>query len=77
MISVAKVSFEKHDKDKLSPRVLELRQKIQDKNYLDFAVQRIAQVVSRKIVEEPDAFLLKTFFSTEDVGDGGYKGGTE
>ena len=34
-----------------SPRVLELRQKIHDAEYVDFAVQRIAQVLSRKLVE--------------------------
>lgn len=36
----------------ISPRVLELRNKIQSKDYLDFAVQRIAQVLSRRIVED-------------------------
>ncbi len=35
-----------------SDRVLELRRKIHDSEYLDFAVQRIAQVLSRKLVEE-------------------------
>jgi len=36
----------------ISPRVLELRSKIQNKDYVDFAVQRIAQVLSRRIVED-------------------------
>ncbi len=35
-----------------SPRILELRRKIHDVEYLDYAVQRIAQVLSRKIVED-------------------------
>ncbi len=35
-----------------SPRVMELRVKIHDAEYVDSAVQRIAQVLSRKIVEE-------------------------
>lgn len=35
-----------------SERVLELRQKIHDSEYLDFAVQRIAQVLSRRLVED-------------------------
>ncbi|MBQ0051084.1 MAG: hypothetical protein KBT11_03350 [Treponema sp.] len=37
-----------------SPRVMELRQKIHDAEYLDYAVLRIAQVLSRKIVEDND-----------------------
>jgi|WetSurMetagenome_2_1015567.scaffolds.fasta_scaffold114107_4 hypothetical protein len=41
-------------KEELSPRVLELRKKIQDKSYMDTAIQRIAQVISRKLVENPD-----------------------
>lgn len=36
----------------LSPRLLELRNKIQNPDYVDFAVQRIAQVLSRRIVED-------------------------
>lgn len=40
--------------DGLSPRVLELRKKIHDSEYIDFAVQRIAQVLSRKLVEDDD-----------------------
>lgn len=40
-----------------SPRVLELRKKIHDAEYLDFAVQRIAQVLSRKIVEDSEQQL--------------------
>ncbi len=35
-----------------SERVLELRRKIHDSEYLDFAVQRIAQVLSRRLVED-------------------------
>lgn len=37
-----------------SPRVLELRKKIHDSDYVDFAVQRIAQVLSKKLVEDDD-----------------------
>lgn len=37
-----------------SPRVMELRKKIHDAEYVDFAVQRIAQVLSRKIVEDSE-----------------------
>ena len=37
-----------------SPRVMELRKKIHDAEYVDYAVQRIAQVLSRKIVEDSE-----------------------
>ena len=42
-----------------SPRVMELRKKIHDAEYLDFAVQRIAQVLSRKIVEDNEQRLMR------------------
>ncbi len=41
-----------------SPRVMELRTKIHDAEYVDNAVQRIAQVLSRKIVEENEQRML-------------------
>lgn len=37
-----------------SERVLELRQKIHDDDYVNYAVQRIAQVLSRKLVEDSE-----------------------
>lgn len=37
-----------------SPRILELRKKIHDSEYIDYAVQRIAQVLSRELVEDDD-----------------------
>lgn len=42
-----------------SPRVMELRKKIHDAEYLEFAVQRIAQVLSRKIVEDNEQQLMR------------------
>lgn len=42
----------KSSDSQFSERVLELRQKIHDSEYLDFAVQRIAQVLSRRLVED-------------------------
>ncbi|WP_294430113.1 hypothetical protein [uncultured Treponema sp.] len=42
-----------------SPRVMELRKKIHDAEYVDFAVQRIAQVLSRKIVEDSEQQLMR------------------
>ena len=35
----------------LSPRILELQKKIQDENYINSAIDRIALVLSRQIVE--------------------------
>ena len=37
-----------------SPRIMELRAKIQDADYLDYAIQRIAQVLSLKLVEDKE-----------------------
>lgn len=37
----------------VSQRILELREKIHDETYMNNAVQRIALVLSRKIVEKP------------------------
>ena len=38
----------------VSELVLELRKKIHDAEYVDYAVQRIAQVLSRKLVEDSE-----------------------
>ncbi len=35
----------------ISPRILELQRKIHDENYLDYAIDRIAVIMSRHIVE--------------------------
>lgn len=48
------------DKEGLSPRILELRRKIHDSSYLDDAIARIAQVISRNLVEDGDVFFLRT-----------------
>ena len=42
-----------------SPRVLELRKKIHDASYIDYAVQRIAQVLSRTLVEDGERLLAQ------------------
>ncbi len=47
-------AISKSSVNKISDRVMELRQKIHDDEYLDFAVQRIAQVLSRKLVEDSE-----------------------
>ncbi|MCR5289701.1 MAG: hypothetical protein K6E51_06900 [Treponema sp.] len=43
----------------LPPRILELRTKIHDADYLDGAVQRIAQVLSDRLVENSVVFRLR------------------
>ena len=45
--------------EELSPRLLELREKIHDKDYLNNAIFRIAQVISRKLVEDPDELQFR------------------
>ncbi|MBQ3966565.1 MAG: hypothetical protein II684_07030 [Treponema sp.] len=42
-----------------SPRVMELRQKIHDEEWVDFAVQRIAQVLSRRLVDGDEQVLTR------------------
>jgi len=47
---------------------MELRQKIHDAEWVDFAVQRIAQVLSRKLVDGDEQVLArKTFELVESV----------
>ncbi|HAK69371.1 MAG TPA: hypothetical protein DEO40_06710 [Treponema sp.] len=36
----------------VSPRIRDLQKKIQDSSYVDYAVERIALIVSRQIVEK-------------------------
>lgn len=43
----------------LSPRILELREKIQNQEYLDNAIQRIAQVISNHLIEDPDELKFR------------------
>ncbi len=46
--------------DGLAPtRLLELKKKIHDQEYIDGAVQRIAQVISKKLVEDPESLQVK------------------
>lgn len=53
--------LEKTEEMTLSPRILELRKKIQSQEYLDNAIQRIAQVISGKLVENPDELRLSNY----------------
>ncbi len=47
------------NEDVISARLLELRVKIHDKDYVNNAIQRIAQVISRKLVEDSNEFLFR------------------
>lgn len=63
MISGAKATVEtlvlqRQDEKTISPRLLELRKKIQDEDYIDNAILRIAQVISRKLVEQPEELKM-------------------
>lgn len=51
--------LERENDNGLSPRILELRKKIHDAEYLDSAVQRIAFVISQKLVENPEELTLR------------------
>ena len=43
----------------LPPRILELREKIQNQEYLDNAIQRIAQVISNHLIDDPDELKFR------------------
>lgn len=43
-----------------SPRVMELRTKIRDAQYVEYAVQRIAQVLSRKLVDDNEQLFVQS-----------------
>jgi hypothetical protein len=45
------VPRKKFSQNEPSPRILELQKKIHDRNYQDSAIQRIAFVMSRQLVE--------------------------
>ena len=50
----ASFTFSRANDLKLSSRILELRKKIQNQDYIDNAIWRIAQVISCHLIEEPD-----------------------
>ena len=43
----------------LSPRLMELREKIHNEEYLNNAIQQIAQVISKKLVEDPEELQFR------------------
>lgn len=54
--------LEKTEEEQLSPRILELRKKIYNEDYLNNAIQRIAQVISNKLVENPEELKFRDVF---------------
>ncbi|MBR1640011.1 MAG: hypothetical protein IJ688_11555 [Treponema sp.] len=65
MLSGGKISgaqtmvLEKPVEMDLPPRILELRKKIQSQEYLDNAIQRIAQVISNHLIDDPDELKFR------------------
>ena len=61
MISSARAAtlvLEKRKEENIPIHLLELRKKIRDAEYIDTAVQRIAQVISKRIIEAPEDDLI-------------------
>lgn len=57
--ATATLVLETTDESNLSPRILELRKKIHSEEYLENAIQRIAQVISSKLVENSEELKLR------------------
>jgi len=55
----ATLVLERTDSVDLPPRILELREKIQNQEYLDNAIQRIAQVISNHLIDNPDELKFR------------------
>lgn len=56
--------LERKEGETVSDRILELRQKIHDPHYINNSIQRIAFVISKKLVENPEE--LSVFTSDSD-----------
>ena len=57
--STATMVLEKTEVEELSPRILELRKKIQNSEYIDSAIMRIAQVISNKLMENSEELRIR------------------
>ena len=57
--AAATLVWEKTDDQELSPRILELRRKIQNQDYLDNAILRIAQVISNHLIEDSEELKFR------------------
>ena len=51
--------LDEKEEQTLSPRILELRKEIHDADYLNDAVQRIAFVISQKLIDNPEELMLR------------------
>jgi len=51
--------LERTEVNELPPRILELREKIHSEEYLENAIQRIAHVISTKLIENPEELKLQ------------------
>lgn len=60
LTSCVDVALEEEPVEILSPKVIELKSKIHDEAYLNNAIQRIAQVISKKLVENPEELKLSS-----------------
>ena len=60
LTSCVDVALEEEPVEILSPQVIELKSKIHDEAYLNNAIQRIAQVISKKLVENPEELKLSS-----------------
>ncbi|MCI1208803.1 MAG: hypothetical protein LKF96_05100 [Treponema sp.] len=52
MISGVKTVSSKDSEDMTSAQIMEFRRKIHDAKYIDSAIQRIASVLSKRLIEE-------------------------
>lgn len=57
--ATATLVLDNNAEQQLSPRILELRKKIQNQDYLDNAIQRIAQVISNHLVDNPEELKFR------------------
>ena len=57
--AAATLVLEGTEDTQLSSRILELRRKIQNQDYLDNAIQRIAQVISNHLIEDPEELKFR------------------
>lgn len=55
----ATLVLERPEVEDLPPRILELRKKIHSEEYLENAIQRIAHVISTKLIENPEELKLQ------------------
>lgn len=57
--SATTLVLEKTEEQTLPPRILELRKKIQNSEYIDNAIMRIAQVISNKLMENSEELRIR------------------